>query len=86
MSDEHHGATLLLLQADKEFQNRMSIFAVEITGRFISQEERWPVRQTARDGDALAFAPGKLGREMIEPILKANELQQFESALASLGS
>ena len=84
MSDEHHGATLLLLQADKEFQNRMSIFAIEITGRFISQEQRWPISQTARDGDALALTPGKFGREMIEPILKANELQQFESALAPL--
>ena len=62
----------------------MRVFAVEITGRFISKEERWSVSQTARDGDALALAPRKLGREMIEPILKANELQQFESALASL--
>ena len=42
MSDEHHGATLLLLQANKEFQNRMSIFAVEITGRFIRQEQGGP--------------------------------------------
>ena len=58
----------------------MSIFAVEITGRFIREKQRWPVRQTARDGDALTLAAGKFGRKMIESMLEANQLQQFESA------
>ena len=74
MSDQHHGATLLLLQANDEIENRMSVFAVEITGRFIRQQQRWPVSQTARDGDALSFAAGKFGREMIEPMLEADQL------------
>ena len=28
-----------LLQANKEFENRVSVFAVEITGWFISEEQ-----------------------------------------------
>jgi hypothetical protein len=66
MSDEHHGATLLLLQTDNEIENRMSVFAVEITGRFIREEQRWPVSQTPSDRDSLSLATGKFGWEMIE--------------------
>jgi hypothetical protein len=50
----------------------MSIFAVEITGWFIRKEQRWPISETPRNGDALSLAPGKFGREMIEPMLEAN--------------
>ncbi len=50
----------------------MRVFAVEITSRFISQEQRWSISQAARDGNALTLAPGKFGREMIEPMLEAN--------------
>ncbi len=64
----------------------MSVFAVEISGWFIRKKKSWPVGQTARDGDALSFTSGKFGRKMIEPILKANELQQFDRAFASLGN
>ena len=52
----------------------MSVFAVEISGRFIRKEKRWPVSQTARDGDALSLASGEFGWKMIEPMLKADEL------------
>ena len=86
MSDEHHGATLLLLQTNNEVENRMSVFAVEITGRFIREEQRWPISETARDGDALSLATGKFGWKMIEAMFEANQLQQFEGALASLRS
>ena len=53
MSDEHHGATLLLLQTNNELENRMSVLAIEITGRFIRKEQRWPIGETPRDGDAV---------------------------------
>ena len=64
----------------------VSVFAVEIAGWFIGQEQRRPIGQAAGDGDALAFAAGKFGGEMIESMLEADQLQQFDSALASLGS
>jgi len=86
MSDEHHGAVLLLLQTDNEVEHSMRIFAVKIAGWFVRQKERRPVRETAGDSHALTLAPRKFGRKMIQSMLKANQLQQFESALASLGS
>jgi hypothetical protein len=86
MSDEHHGATLLLLQANKEIKDRLSIFAVKITGRFIREKQGWTVRKTSRNGDALALAAGKLGRKMIESMIETNQLQQFKGAIAPLRS
>src|SRR5688572_22013098 len=62
----------------------MRVFTVEIAGRFIRQEEGRSVGQAARDGDTLAFAPGKLGREVIEPLLKTDKRKQFTRALAPL--
>ena len=85
MSDEHHGAALFLLQANDEIKNRVGVFTVEIAGRFVGQQERWSVGQTARDRNPLALAAGELGREMIKPILETDEPQQFASAFASLG-
>ena len=72
MSDEHHGATMLALQANKKFENRVSIFAVEVTGRFIGEEQRGIIRETARNGDALSFPAGEFRRKMIEPMLETN--------------
>ena len=51
----------------------MSVFAIEITGRFVRQKQRRPISETARDGDALTLAAGKFGGEMIEPMLEANQ-------------
>jgi len=45
MSDEHHRATLLLLQTNNEVENRMSVLAIEITGRFIRKEQRWLISE-----------------------------------------
>ena len=73
MSDEHHGATLLLLQTNNEVENRMSVLAIEITGRFIRKEQRWPISETPRDGDALSLTTGKFGGEMIDSMLEANQ-------------
>src|SRR5260370_19919561 len=84
MSDEHHGATLLLLQTNNELENRMGVRAVEITGGFSREEQSWSISQAPRDRDALSFAAGKLGREMIESRLEANQFQQFDGAIASL--
>ena len=44
-----------------------------------------PLGQTPRDRDALAFAAGKLGGEMIEAMFKADQLQQFDRALSPVG-
>jgi len=74
VSDEHHGAPALLLQPDKKLEDRMSVFAVEISGGFIRKQQRWLVSQAPRDRDALSFAAGKLGREMLEAMLEANQL------------
>ena len=83
MSDQHHGAAPFLLQANNEIKHRVRVFTVEIAGRFIGQQERWSVGQTPRDRNPLALAAGKLGREMIEPILETDQPQQLARVLAS---
>ena len=66
MSDENHSPALLLLEANDQIQNRMSVLAVEITGGFISEEQRWLVSQTPRNRDSLSLAAGEFGWKMIE--------------------
>jgi hypothetical protein len=64
---------MLLLQANEEVEDRLSIFAIKITGRFIRKEQRWPIGEAPRDGDALPLATGKFGGKMIESMLEANQ-------------
>jgi hypothetical protein len=85
MRDQHHRAALLFLQANDEVKDEVRVFAVEIACRFVSEEQRRTIRQAASDSDSLALAPRELGREMIKPMLEADQLQQFGGALASFG-
>ena len=64
----------------------MSVFAVEITGWFISEEQRWLISQTPRNRDSLSLAAGEFGWKMIESMLKTDQFQQFDRPLASLRS
>jgi len=80
---QDQGAALLLLQPDDEIENKVRIFAVEVAGWFVCEQHGWAVGEAARDRDPLTFAAGKLRWKMIEPMVQADELQQFDRALFS---
>jgi hypothetical protein len=75
MGNEHHGPALFLLKADNQIENSMSVFAVEITGGFISEKHRRLVSETPGDRDSLPLATGKFRWKVIEALVEADQLQ-----------
>ncbi len=68
----------------KIFEQRHDFVAglgIEIPGRFVRQNDRWLVDQSARDRDALALTAGQFVRLMMDPIAQANVDQRLFGAL-----
>lgn len=49
-----------IVQLAKHLQNQFRVFRIEVAGRFIGQDNRRPVDDGARQGDALLLAARKL--------------------------
>ncbi len=58
------------------FEHLHAAGAVERSGWLVAEQHFRPLGDGAGHGDALLLAAGKLGREMIEPIRKPDELQR----------
>ena len=66
MRDQDQGRAAVGHDAEEEIHDLDARTFVEITGRFVGQDDRRTVDQGAGDGDALAFAAGKLRRQVFE--------------------
>ena len=53
---------------------------VERAGRLVAQQHVGPLGDGARDGHALLLAAGELRREVIEPMVQADEAQALPPA------
>src|ERR1051326_7592689 len=63
----------------------VAIPGVEISRRFVGQENRRLHHECAGDSDTLLLASGELRRIVIRPVLKANALEQVLGALDLTG-
>ena len=63
-----------------QFQDAARVFAVEIAGRLVGQQDGGAVGEAAGDGHALAFAAGELGGEMVETMLRARRTSAGSTA------
>lgn len=72
----HHdeGDLLFLVQFDEQLGEILSGSAVERAGWFVGKEQDGFVDERANDGDALAFATGKLAGTVVEPVGQPNSL------------
>ena len=50
---------------------------VERAGRLVAQQHVGPLGDRARDGDALLLAAGELRREVVEPVVEADQTERF---------
>ena len=60
--------------------------AVQVAGRFVGQQKFWLIDQSARDGDALLLAAGKLVWVMTGALAQAHDFQRSSGAFPLLAS
>jgi hypothetical protein len=53
---------------------------VEVTGRLVGQEYRWPVDESARNRNALTLSAGKLVGTVMDSVSELNALERFGCA------
>ena len=56
------------MQISQQLHHGLAIFGIEITGRFVRQEDRRLPAQCSRHGHALLLAAGELRRIMLGPM------------------
>ena len=80
MGDEDEGELFFFPQLEEEVEDGAGVFFIEVAGGFIAEEEVRGVHESASDGDALAFAAGKLAGLVAEAFGKADAGEQRSSA------
>src|SRR5258706_2246189 len=75
VSDDQNRRPETLMEAVNQLQDFFACARVEISGRFVREQNRWIDRQSAGDRNALAFASGKLLRQMIHSMTELNQVQ-----------
>ena len=71
----HHDRLLeVLVQPLQNLQHFCCGMAVEVTGRFVRQQQRRIADNRARDGDALFLSAGELLGQVMNPVFQADEL------------
>jgi len=77
--DERHA--FLAVQLDEKLTQRRRAGVIERAGRFVGEQERRLVDKRPNDRYALAFAAGELTGAMIEPLTKADAVEQAAGAI-----
>ena len=65
-----------VLQSFEQVEHALGRVGVEVTCRFVAEQQLRLLGQGPRDGDALRLASGQLCRQMIELRLQTDELEQ----------
>jgi len=75
--DHEDGLAQPLIQVAQNFEHRFGVFAVEIAGWLIGQQDRGVVDDGARDGHALLLAAGERVGLVIQPAGDAEQAQHL---------
>ena len=86
VGDEDRGDAELLLDPADRAPQLLADLGVERAEGLVEQQHLGPVRERARDGDALLLAAGELGREALVHALEGDELQQLLAAHQAVGA
>src|SRR5437870_8740828 len=58
--DEHHRAAVVAIEADKQLDDLATGGGIEIAGRLVRQQDRWPIGEGSGKRHPLLFTAGKL--------------------------
>src|ERR1044072_2875751 len=67
-----------VMQLFEERHDSLAVARVEVTRRFVREQDRRLARESARDGDTLLLAARKLAGQMLGAVAHADALQRFE--------
>src|SRR6266542_3563399 len=79
-----HDGQPLLVEVLEDLHDLHRGAAVQVAGGFVRQQDRRPVDQSARNGDALLLSAGKLRGKVINAIAQPNHLQGLMRPLRAL--
>ena len=72
MSDHDDGGSMSFAEAAQVTEDLVARIAVELTGRFIGQDERGFLQQGPRDRDSLLFASGEFLGTVCRPFTQTD--------------
>ena len=72
MGDNDEGFRGVRNYGEQEFHNELSVVGVEVSGGFVGEDDVGVVCEGAGDGDALLFASGEFGRQVVEAVGEAD--------------
>ena len=82
---DHHDGRASDVEFFDQFDDGVTVFGVQVASRFIRQYNRGVPDKGPGRGDALFFAAGKLGRDLIQTVRHAHlaqgDLRQFATFL-----
>jgi len=81
---DHDERVAQLVEVLEERHDLDARLGVQVPGRLVGEDDRGPVHEGARDGDALALAAGQLVRLVVDAVLQADALQDLPGALMAL--
>src|SRR5262245_16069924 len=80
MRNQHQRGSFVLVETDEQFEDMLSISAIEIARRLVRQQNRRLHHERSRQRDALLLAAGKLDRVMIAALDEADAVEQVFGA------
>ena len=84
MRRHQHGDLLLVDDPPEETEDFTPGFCVQVTGRFVSNNQFGPVGQGTRNRHTLLLTTGKFIRPVIDPFGQADEFETFQGDLVTL--
>ena len=81
MRDDDDGLVEFLVELAQQRNDLFGIFAVQVAGRFVGQNDGRVVGQCTADGDPLLLAARKLVRQVVEPVVQAENADQVVDQL-----
>ena len=85
VGDEQHGSSVAR-EGREMIEDRRRVFGIEVSRRFVGEEELRPVEEGARQRDALALARAQFRWHMVCAVGDSKPLDQFCRAGAGVGS
>ena len=84
--DHHHGRARRLGEGEEVVESRAGAAGVEARGGLIGEDELGPIREGARQGDALTLPPAQGAHWSVETIVHAQGIEQLGQGVPWLPS
>lgn len=71
----HDNSGSLLVQLGNRFMTSCPVFRIEVSGRLVSKDQLGPCHDGTGNGNPLLLSPGKLLREVLNPVTNVHPVE-----------